>query len=800
MKVSLRWLAEFIDLPDPDPEEVQRALNSLGLKVESVAKVGADWSGVYVGVVESIRPHPNADKVRLCLVSTGEDPIEVVCGAWNFEQGAKVAFAVPGAVLAGGFEIGERTIRGVESRGMICSERELGLGADHEGILVLDPDTEVGKPFEDIVDLPDYVLELEVTSNRPDQMSMLGVARELAAFYEVPYRIPPAEVAGDDGPLRITVRVDDTDGCYRFVARQLFGVNVKPSPLKIRQRLKAAGIRPISNIVDVTNYVMLELGQPLHAFDFDRLAKNEIVVRRAQAGEKLRTLDGVDRVLTAADLVVADAEAASGLAGTMGGGDSEVSAETTNVVIEAASWDAPTVLHMSKRHAIRTEASARFERGVDPNLPPLAAARANRLMLELAGGTSPSESIDVVTRAFVPDTVSLPLAEVDRLLGGVVPRSEVRRLLERLDLDVEGDDPLAVTIPTRRRDLERPADLVEEIARLYGYDSFPESLPTGLAGGYKDEQQRHRSLRRVLTGAGLYQAINLSFSGTDDLDAFAYPADHEARLTVRVSNPLNEELATLRTSLLPGLLRTLRYNLNRGSGDLGIFETGRVFLHSPWEEDDRLPYQPERLGFAVSGHLGPSEIGNGTRPVDSFTATALWRIVATGLGLDDWKLKAAAPAGYHPGRSAKVVLEGQDIGYVGELHPSTAAAYDLEGRIAVGEIELAPLLAPVKRWELVEPSSFPAIDFDLSFVVPDEVPAGDLLAATREVAPDLCERAHVFDEYRGTELGRGRKALAIAYRFRAPDHTFSSDEITDLRQRLVVAARALGATLRGEKR
>ena len=799
MRVSLRWLAEFIDLPDPDPQELARALNSLGLKIESITELRAEWSGVYVGVVEAISPHPNADKVRLCRVSTGEEPMEVVCGAWNFDQGAKVAFAVPGAVLAGGLEIGERTIRGVESRGMICSERELGLGVDHEGILVLDPDTEVGRPFEDIVDLPDHVLDLEITSNRPDQMSMVGVARELAAFYEVPYRIPPSDVAGTDTAVRTTVRIDDADGCFRFVAREIFGVEVKPSPLKIRQRLKAAGIRPISNIVDVTNYVMLELGQPLHAFDFDRLADNTIVVRRAHAGEQLRTLDGVERVLTEADLVVADARDASGLAGTMGGGDSEVSAATKNVVIEAASWDAPTVLHMSKRHAIRTEASARFERGVDPNLPPLAAARANRLILDLAGGTSPADAVDVVTRTFLPHIVWLSLGEVDRLLGGVVPRGEVRRLLERLGLEVDGEDPLAVTVPTHRRDLERPADLVEEIARLYGYDSFPESLPTGPAGGYKDEQHRHRSLRRVLTGAGLYQAINLSFSGTDDLDAFAYPPDHEARRTVRVSNPLNEELAALRTSLLPGLLRTLRYNLNRGNGDLGIFETGRVFIHSPWEEDDRLPNQPERLGFAIAGHLGPTAMGNGARPVDSFTATAVWRLLANGLGLDNWDLETASPAGYHPGRTAAVVLDGRKIGYVGELHPATAAAYDLGERIAVGEIDLAPLVAPVKRWELIEPSSFPAIEFDLSFVVPDDVSAHELITTTTGVAPDLCENARVFDEYRGRELGAGRKALAISYRFRARDHTFSTDEIADLRRRLVEVAAAHGAVLRGTK-
>jgi phenylalanyl-tRNA synthetase beta chain len=798
MKVSLRWLAEFIDLPDPDPNEVRRALNSLGLNVENVTELSADWRGVYVGVVEAITPHPNADKVRLCRVSTGDDPIEVVCGAWNFDEGAKVAFAVPGAVLAGGFEIGERTIRGVESRGMICSERELGLGSDHEGILVLDPGTEVGRPFEDVIDLPDHVLDLEINSNRPDQMSMAGVARELAAFYEVPYRLPPNEVAGTDAPLRTTVRIEDPDGCYRFVARELFGVRVGPSPLKIRQRLKAAGIRPISNIVDVTNYVMLELGQPLHAFDFDRLGENTIVVRRALEGERLLTLDGVERVLSENDLVVADARAASGLAGTMGGGDSEVSDETTNVVIEAASWDAPTVLHMSKRHTIRTEASARFERGVDPNLPPLAAARANRLMMELAGGTSPSTAIDIVTSPFLPNTISLPLAEVDRLLGGVVPRREVRRLLERLDLGVNGEDPLEVTVPTWRRDLERPADLVEEVARLYGYDSFPETLPTGPAGAYRDEQRRHRSLRRVLTGAGLYQAINLSFSGTDDLDAFAYPQDHEARLTVRVSNPLNEELATLRTSLLPGLLRTLRFNLNRGNRNLGIFETGRVFINRPWDEEDRLPHQPERLGFAINGHLGPSEMGDGARPVDTFSATAVWRLLADQLGLDDWRLVAASPAGYHPGRTAVVVLNRREIGFIGELHPATAAAYDLGERIAVGELDLAPLLAPVDRWELVEPSSYPAIEFDLSFVIPDEMPASDLLSTTRGVAPELLEGAKLFDEYRGAELGAGKKALAISFRYRAQDHTFSADEIADLRRRLVEAAKGQGANLRGE--
>jgi phenylalanyl-tRNA synthetase beta chain len=453
---------------------------------------------------------------------------------------------------------------------------------------------------------------------------------------------------------------------------------------------------------------------------------------------------------------------------------------------------------MARRHNIRTEASSRFERGVDPNLPPLAAARATRLMMELAGGSSPRQAIDLVTRPFLPHSIALPLAEVDRLLGGVVPRREVARLLKRFDFVVAGDDPLVVTVPTSRRDLERPADLIEEVSRLYGYDSFPETLPTGPAGGYRDEQNRHRALRRALTGAGLYQAINLSFSGIEDLEAFAYPPEHESRKTIRVSNPLNEELATLRTSLLPGLLRTLRYNVYRGQENLGLFETGRVFIHQPGEDDDRLPSQPQRLGFALIGALGPSQLGNGARPVDLYTATALWRLLASRLGLDDWDLAAATPAGYHPGRTAAVNLAGRPIGYVGELHPATALAYDLEGRVAVGELELGPLLTTIPRWELVEPSSYPAVEFDLSFAVPVTMSAADLIAATRSVAPAWLENAQLFDEYRGPELEKDTRALAIRYRFRAADHTFTASEIGDLRARVVESGERIGAKLRGD--
>ena len=791
MKVSLRWLADFIDLPDTDPSVVAHALTWLGMKVESVQHLRPQWTEVTVAKVEEIRPHPNADKVRLCSVTTGGSPIDVVCGAWNFEAGAMVAFARPGATLAGGLEIGSRDIRGVLSSGMICSERELGLGDEHAGILVLDSSTPLGVPFEEVIELPDTVFELEITSNRPDLMSMVGVARELAAYYQIPYRVPPSEVKSSDITLKTSVRIEDPEGCLRFVARELRGIKVGPSPLWMRTRLRAGGVRPISNIVDVTNYVMIELGQPLHVFDGDRLTDDAIVVRRARSGEHLVTLDGVQRELTAEDLVVADSENASGLAGTMGGLESEVSATTTNVVIEAATWDPPTVGRMSRRHGLRSEASSRFERGVDPNLPPTAAARANRLMMELAGGESPLAYIDVVTKSFTPVTISLPLIDVYRILGEVIPPDEISPLLSRFELTNEGTDPLIVSVPTFRRDLERPADLVEEVARLFGYDRFPETLPTGPAGGYTSEQKRHRILRQALTGAGLFQAVNLSFATPSELEAFA--PSPEGHGSIRVANPLNDEMAVLRTSLLPGLLRSLRYNQTRGNSSLGLFELGQVFFDRPSPEDPRIPAQPMRLGLAMIGELGPVELDGQSRGVDVYTATAVWRSIAAALGLRDWELTASHPAGFHPGRALAVTLADALIGQLGELHPAIAAHFQLEERVAIGELDLAPLLQGTERWGLVEPSVYPAVDFDLAFIVPSEIPAIQLLTTT-ESASELVESVCLFDQYLGVD--QGHKSLAYHYRLRAPDRTLVAEEIGEVRELLIEAAKGLGAKLR----
>jgi phenylalanyl-tRNA synthetase beta chain len=729
-------------------------------------------------------------------VTTGGDPIAVVCGAWNFDAGAIVPFAVPGAVLPGGFEIGRREIRGVLSNGMICSERELGLGDDHAGILVLESDAPIGVDFTEYVELPDVVFDLAITPNRPDAMSMIGIARDLGAFYGVPYRMPSLEIATVTGSPSTTVSIEDPSGCLRFTGREVRDMAVGPSPLWMRRRLRAAGMRPISNAVDVTNYVMLELGHPLHAFDSDRIAGDRLVVRRAAAGEKLVTLDAVERTLVTDDLVIADDSGPTSMAGTMGGASSEVGDTTRRVFMEAATWDPPTIMWMSRRHALPSEASRRFERGVDPMLPMTASTRACKLLVEIGGGELLDGALDVVAVEPRTNELSLPVSEVARTLGEGFDGERIARLLSSIDMVVSGSDPLEVKVPSFRVDITRPIDLVEEVARLAGYDSFGDTVPTGPAGGLTVEQRRTRALRAALRGAGLSQAVHLSFIGADDLDAFAYPADHEARSVVTVLNPLREEESKLRTSLLPALLASLRYNQAHGSRSVALFETGKVFFARPDDGDPRIPDQPDRVAFAISGRFGPVELDGSARAADVFTATAVCRVMARSLQRSDVTLRPAARPGFHPGRCAEVLLGGVVVGVVGEIHPSTAAVYDLGGRVAAGELDLVPLVAASPRPLLVTPSIFPPVEYDLAFLVAGEVSAARLVDVTMAAGGEVVVSARVFDEYTGRD--DGRKSLAVRYELRALDRTLTSEEVAPIRRSMVEAAAAIGAELRGE--
>jgi phenylalanyl-tRNA synthetase beta chain len=796
MRVSLNWLRDYIDVPTTDIDELTRAFDMLGHAVEEVEHFTPGWTDVVIGRVEHIEPHPNADAVRVTRVDLGNGELQqIICGAWNFDEGAVVPVAVPGAVLPGGFEIGTRTIRGVDSHGMICSERELGLGDVHEGIMVLDADAPLGVPFESILALPDVVFDLEVTNNRPDVMGMVGVARELAAWYGVEMRMPDLDLDTVAGEPNLAVTIAAPDGCNRFVAREIREVTIGPSPLWLRERLRKAGVRAISNVVDVTNYVMLELGHPLHAFDADRVIGNRLDVRWAEPGERLVTLDDVERTLDERDLVIEDAEGPTSLAAVMGGARSEVHAGTTRVFMEAASWDPATVMYTSRRHDLRSEASARFERGVDPNLAPAANARACRVLADIAGVTILEGVVDVVANPVVPVEVDLILRDVTRLLGDDFTVERSAALLERLQLTVDvAGDAMRVTVPTYRPDLTRPADLVEEIARLADFDSFDETVPTGPAGGLLIDQRRTRKLREALAGLGLQQTINLPFVAPEELAAFG-ATNEEGRVVdvVTVRNPLREDQSKLRQSLLPALVRKIRENRNRGAEWVALFETGRVFFARPWEADPRVPAQPIRVAFAVAGPFGPYVLGEPPPAADATTAFGIVAAIAETMEAAIER-RPAAPAGFHPTRSAELVFDGDVIGVAGELHPEVAGWFELAGRVAIAEIELEPLVAPRPPKQMEPVSTFPHVDFDLSFEVAPGASAAALLDGTR-TASELVERVTVFDDYHDAQ--RGLRAVGLRYRLRASDRTLDAEEIAAERNRMIERAAVLGATLRG---
>jgi phenylalanyl-tRNA synthetase beta chain len=790
--ISLRWLQEFADLPD-DGEEVAAALSGLGHEVEGMQRLEAPFSGVVVARVLQIRPHPRADKLRLVRVDTGSGEQEVVCGAWNFGEGAVVPLSPVGAVLAGGLRVGEREIRGVLSRGMVCSEAELGLGDDAGGILVLGEDYPVGADFSACLPFPDTLFEVTVTPNRPDAMSIYGLARDLAARFRVPLRRPRADLGSEGAPTSGKVALEDAERCPRFTAREIRGVAIAPSPLWMRLRLRHAGVRPISNVVDVTNYVMLELGQPLHAFDLDLIPRHTLVVRRARAGETLTTLDGVERRLDPEDLLIASPDGPLGLAGIMGGESSEVRPETSRVFIEAAHFAAPGILFSGKRHGLRTEAGARFERGVDPALPPIASARAARLMADLAGGEVAGGFIDRYPAPIEPWGVALPRKEPARLLGVELGARRIRDLLVRLGFGVAGGDPWQVTVPTYRPDVTRPADLVEEIARLHGYDEFPARLPKGVGEGLPVWERRRRVVRRALVAAGCYEVLTFSFQGHEEVDALGLPEGDPRRDMVRVRNPLSEEQACLRTSLIPGLLESLRANVARGRGDAAVFEMGRVFFPSAEE----LPLQPQRVAFAATGRE-PGPLWEGVGPErDARDAVGIAQALAASLGLE-FRVEQAAEPAFHPGRCGRVFLGEATVGTVGELHPAVAARFELPGRVALGDLDLDALLAAEPARGFTAPSAYPPVVFDLAFDLADEVPAAALLREVRGAAGETLERAELFDLFRGPPLASGRKSLAVRLTFRHPRRTLTDEDLVPVRGKIIDAVTAaLGGRLRG---
>ncbi|MEW1869453.1 phenylalanine--tRNA ligase subunit beta [Streptomyces caelestis] len=837
MRIPLSWLREYVDLPATETgRDVQAKLISAGLEVETVEHLGADLKGpLVVGQVLTIEELEGFKKpIRFCTVDVGRangtgEPQEIVCGARNFAVGDKVVVVLPGATLPGGFSISARKTYGKTSHGMICSSDELGMGDDGtHGIIVLPPETEVGKDAIELLELVDEVLDIAVTANRGDCLSIRGVARETAIAYGLPLRDPALLDVPGPNAFGYPVKVSDPAGCDRFTARTVTGLSPEArSPIWLKRRLQKVGMRPISLAVDVTNYVMMELGQPLHAYDRN-LVQGAIGVRRAEEGEKIVTLDGVERKLHAEDLVITDDRGPIGLAGVMGGADTEIADHgdtenaTSDVVIEAAHFDQVSVARTARRHKLSSEASRRFERGVDPQAASAAAQRTVDLLVLLAGGTAEAGVTEVVAPA-APRTITVPADHPDKVAGVTYGRETVVRRLQEVGCDVYGQDDLIVTVPSWRPDLTDPNDLAEEVIRLEGYENLPSTLPKPPAGrGLTARQRLHRRVGRALAGAGYVEALNYPFVSEQVFDQLGLEADDPARRVVKLVNPLSDEEPALRTALLPGLLGALRRNDGRGSHDLALFETGLVF--QPREEqriaanlsverrpsqddiaalDAALPHQPRHVAVVLTGAREQAGWWGKGRPADWADAVEAARTVAREAGAE-LGVRKGQYGPWHPGRCAELTITVDDaervIGHAGELHPRVLKALGLPARSCAMELDL-DALEQVGDDTPQAPgiSTFPVATQDVALVVDAFVPASDVEAALREGAGELLESIRLFDVYENAEqLGEGRKSLAYALRFRASDRTLTVDEASAARESAVtLAGDRTGAVLRG---
>ncbi|CAL9369280.1 phenylalanine--tRNA ligase subunit beta [Streptomyces sp. enrichment culture] len=841
MRVPLSWLREYVDLPATETgRDVQAKLISAGLEVETVERLGAGLTGpLVVGKVLTIEELTEFKKpIRYCTVDVGQangtgEPQEIICGARNFAEGDKVVVALPGAVLPGDFRIAERKTYGRMSRGMICSSDELGMGDDGtKGIIVLPPEHEVGTDATALLELYDEVLDIAVTPDRGYCLSMRGVAREAAIAYGLPLRDPALLDVPAPNSYGYPVQVTDPVGCSRFTARTVVGLDPEArSPIWLQRRLQKAGMRPVSLAVDVTNYVMLELGQPLHAYDRSRL-DGPIGVRRAEPGEKITTLDGTVRVLDAADLVITDSRGPIGIAGVMGGANTEIAdAETdpetgqvrgtTEVVIEAAHFDAISIARTARRHKLSSEASKRFERGVDPQAAAAAAQRTVDLLVLLAGGTAEAGVTEIIAPS-APRTVAMHADHPDRVAGVSYGRETVVRRLQEIGCDVYGQDELVVTVPSWRPDLNEPNDLAEEVIRLEGYENLPSTLPKPPAGrGLTERQRTHRRVGRALAGAGYVEALNYPFISEQVLDQLDLPAGDPARRVVKLVNPLSDEEPALRTTLLPGLLAALRRNDGRGSHDLALFETGLVF-HAPAEPgvavrlpvdrrptdtelagvDAVLPEQPRHAAVVLAGAREQAGWWGKGRPGDWADAVEAARTVAREAGAE-LIVRQGQYGPWHPGRCAElvVVVDGAErtVGHAGELHPRVVKALGLPARTCAMELDLdlveAASAGPVRAPRI---SAFPVATQDVALVVDQGVPAAEVERHLTEGAGELLESIRLFDTFTGEQIGEGKKSLAYALRFRAADRTLTVDEATAARDAAVaLAAERTGAVLRG---
>jgi len=794
MIVTWNWLQEFVDFCGT-PQELADRLTMVGLEVEGLTHLGAELDSVVVARLEQVEKHPDAERLTLCQVNNGKDIVQVICGAKNHKAGDLVAFAQPGSVLPGDFKIKKSKIRGLESQGMLCSEKELGLAVESEGIMILDAAAPLGMPVFDLLGLKDSVFEIGLTPNRPDCLSLVGIAREAAALSARPLRLPQVEIAtaGESITRHAKVEIHDSQGCPRYAARMIRQVKIGPSPAWMVRRLEQVGMRSINNVVDITNYVMMELGHPLHAFDFRQLNGQQIIVRRALDGEAFTTLDGNEHQLCTEDLLICDQQRAVALAGVMGGLNSEVKDDTSTILLEAAWFDPVSIRRTSKRHGLHTESSHRFERGADIDMVPLALNRAAALMAEYAGGIVAPDMIDNYPHPLARVAVSLRVSRVEQLLGVAVSAREITALLTSIGLEVQSDDQqgdhlLHVRVPSFRPDLEREVDLIEEVARLYGYDRVPATMPNASLGGQLSHGNLNyeRQARDFMVGSGFSEVINYAFIPANALSRLHLAADDPRLQAVKILNPLNEEMAVMRTTLVPSLLETLARNLAYRTTDLQLFELRPVFYPA---DNPTASRQQLSLVAAISGRFAPISWAQQNRVVDFFDLKGVLEKLLANFHLPELTFVDTEVEPFlHPGKSARLLAGHTLLGSIGELHPLVQQSFELEQPVYLFELNLDALFqqrgqqAPCRT-----PSRFPAVERDTALLLDAGISAQQVMELARRNLGRLGQDVTLFDLYTGSGIPAGKKSLALRVRYVSLEKTLTEDEVAKAHNKLIKA-------------
>jgi phenylalanyl-tRNA synthetase beta chain len=802
MRVSVNWLEDYVNI-DVSPHDLAERLTMAGLEVEALDPVGHSIQDIVAARILSVTRHPDADRLFLCRVDAGDGEVPVVCGAPNLEEGTLVPMALPGTKLPGGMTVKESRIRGELSRGMLLAEDEMGLTDDHTGLMILPANLNPGDRISDALSMEDWTFDIAITPNRPDCASVIGIAREIAAITGEKLKRPEIMVTASSTPIQglTQVTVDDPEGCPRYAAGIIRGVELKPSPFWLRYRLHVAGVRAINNIVDVTNYVLLETGHPLHSFDYDRLRGNRIIVRRAEEDEVFTTLDGQSHSLNAETLMICDAERAVAVAGIMGGLNSEIFSGSTNILVESAYFDPVTIRRGAKRLGMSTEASYRFERGVDIEGVPFALERALMLMYQLGGGEVAKGLIDEYPKSFIPSVINLRIDKTNSLLGSSISCERTMMHLRALEMEVEklGDNLLQVTPPSFRVDLTREVDLVEEVARMEGFDEISVTCPSIKSSDEAEapEQVITETLRETMAGLGFNEVINYSFVSPDTADLLKAGKESPLRSFVPILNPLNVDQSVMRTSLVPGILETVRTNAAYGVKDLRLFEWGNVFVH---KETDVLPHEKPLLAGVMTGLYNQKQWYCEERNVDFFDIKGIVEFLLKTLGLRGVLFKRGdTPPYYNPEISSCVSVSGSVIGHMGQVLPEVMTGSELETLTAyLFELDIRALLERMPETVAFNPlPRFPAVFRDISLVVQRQVESMKIQEIVKREGGDLLESVHIYDLYEGGKIDRTEKAMTLRICYRSKERTLKGKEINRLHEAIIKAIRQeTGARLR----